>query len=38
MIYSAVFNVIIDVIKKKKDFRDKSQTFKQIIESYELKD
>ncbi len=24
MIYSAVFNVIIDVIKKKKDFRDKS--------------
>ncbi len=38
MIYLIVFNVIIDVIKKKEDFRDKSQTFKQIIVSYELKD
>ncbi len=38
MIYLAIFNIIIDVIKKKKDFKDKFQTFKQIIESYKLKD
>ncbi len=38
MIYSAVFNAIIDVIKKKEDFKDKSQIFKQIIASYKLKD
>ncbi len=36
--YLTVFNAIINVIKKKKDFKNKSQTFKQIIESYELKD
>ncbi len=38
MIYSVVFDAIIDVIKKKEDFRNESQTFKQIITSYELKD
>jgi len=38
MIYLTVFDVIIDVIKKKKDFKDEPQTFKQIITSYELKD
>ncbi len=38
MIYLTVFDAIIDVIKKKKDFKNESQMFKQIIESYELKD
>jgi len=28
MIYSAVFDVIVDVMKKKKDFKNESQTFK----------
>ncbi len=38
MIYLTVFNAIIDVIKKKEDSENEFQTFKQIIESYELKD
>ncbi len=38
MTYLTVFDVIVDVIKKKENFKDKSQTFKQIIKSYELKD
>ncbi len=33
-----MFNVIIDVIKKKKDSENESQIFKQIITSHELKD
>ncbi len=33
-----MFNAIIDVIKKKKDSENESQTFKQIITSYKLKD
>ena len=33
-----MFNVIIDVIKKKEDSESEFQTFKQIIESYKLKD
>ncbi len=38
MIYLTVFNAIIDVIKKKENFKNKSQMFKQTITSYELKD
>ena len=38
MIYLTVFDAIVDVMKKKKDFKSESQTFKQTIESYELKD
>ncbi len=38
MIYLTVFDAIIDVIKKKENFRNESQIFKQIIASYELKD
>ncbi len=38
MIYLTVFNMIIDIIKKKKDSENESQTFKQTIKSYELKD
>jgi len=38
MVYLTVFDAIIDVMKKKEDFRGKSQTFKQAIESYKLKD
>jgi len=28
MIYLTVFDVIVDVMKKKKDFKNESQTFK----------
>ncbi len=38
MIYLTVFDAIINVMKKKEDFRDESQIFKQIIASYKLKD
>jgi len=38
MVYLTVFDVIVDVIKKKEDFRDESQTFKQAIASHKLKD
>jgi len=38
MIYLTVFNAIINVIKKKKDFKDKPQMFKQTIASHKLKD
>ena len=37
MIYLTVFNAIIDVIKKKEDFKNESQTFKQIIASHKSK-
>ncbi len=38
MIYLTVFDVIVDVMKKKKDFKNESQTFKQTITSHKLKD
>jgi len=38
MTYLTVFNVIINVIKKKEDSESKSQMFKQTITSHKLKD
>ena len=38
MTYLTVFNVIINVIKKKEDSKSKSQIFKQTITSHKLKD